>query len=455
MRIVYPEIERSDLSVIVPTDEQQTIMLQRLPHVQKRFLAFLAKNQAAELEKIGLNHDDIVQIATGAIPATQNEPWVFHLRVPVHLGGKPDIANMCLMRASASEAFGEFLNFQIPEFVPGQKVTVELAQPKRGVWIYPHEIGDQLIRPYLEIKRNSLILEAKAARLERARWLERQKPAAATPASPRVNGVDRGFFAAKIQEALASPVKADATPAPVPTPAVAKPAADPEPPSQLLAVTGMSLRLEPFRVNTVTKYQKESLRNSFGQRQRGHFLRLLAETHKEELLQNGFTEEDIQKMRQGNLPQFLEGEMDNNHPNRWRIHHVRPLGLGGDNSLDNLCLIRVGAEALLHSFINKQMAVVTPHRPEIQIEILVPVPRAFCPMTPEQVRAELPKEWRLQQADGINRICLFSPVPEPAANTRHRRSISPSSNIMREAFTKAYNNGNGAGPFWEKPVRGR
>ena len=84
---------------------------------------------------------------------------------------------------------------------------------------------------------------------------------------------------------------------------------------------------EHFPYTKRDRVQYDELRKAFDSRGRADFLKRLG-TDEKQLRAAGFNEADIALVRQGKVPQG------------WQVHHKKPLDDGGDNSFDNLVLIK-------------------------------------------------------------------------------------------------------------------
>jgi hypothetical protein len=73
--------------------------------------------------------------------------------------------------------------------------------------------------------------------------------------------------------------------------------------------------------------ERERLRKEFNNKIRAKFLKSLAK-NKEELINRGMSEKDIQNMQKGNAPK------------NYQVHHKIPLDDGGTNDLNNLVLLQ-------------------------------------------------------------------------------------------------------------------
>jgi hypothetical protein len=117
---------------------------------------------------------------------------------------------------------------------------------------------------------------------------------------------------------------------------------------------GKRIRLEGVKTKKVsyTKRKPEKaakLRRQFDSTERKKFLKAIADSPEkvEQLKEAGFSELDIKKIKAGKVP-GKRGE--------WSVHHKLPLDDGGDNSFDNLVLIK--NDPYHKAITNEQLALV-------------------------------------------------------------------------------------------------
>ena len=89
-----------------------------------------------------------------------------------------------------------------------------------------------------------------------------------------------------------------------------------------------SWKFKPFSYVKRTAPERSTLRRAFDTQHKKEFLKSIAANNRPELEKAGLTSEDIRDM--------LRGEQ----PNGYSVHHILPLDDNGDNSHDNLILIR-------------------------------------------------------------------------------------------------------------------
>jgi uncharacterized protein len=88
------------------------------------------------------------------------------------------------------------------------------------------------------------------------------------------------------------------------------------------------VRTERFNYTKRDRVEYDQLRRDFDNHGRSDFLRRLGADKERELRAAGMNDADIALIQQGKVPQG------------WQVHHKKPLDDGGDNSFDNLVLIK-------------------------------------------------------------------------------------------------------------------
>lgn len=133
-------------------------------------------------------------------------------------------------------------------------------------------------------------------------------------------------------------------------------------------------KLDNFEYMKRDRNEYDNLRKNFNSTIRKSFLKNLATEYKNELLKAGFTELEIIMM-----------EKDGKCPDGYQVHHLIPLDDTGENSFENLVLIRNVSEhtsiTKLHQAYTKNMKVGDSK------QIKLPVPNStflFYPKTKEQ-----------------------------------------------------------------------
>ena len=90
--------------------------------------------------------------------------------------------------------------------------------------------------------------------------------------------------------------------------------------------------------------ERAALREEFNEAVRQDFLRHLASGREAELRKRGFTERNLESLRNGRVP------------HGYNVHHIKPLDDGGDNRFDNLVLMRAHPDhEAVHRYLDPQL----------------------------------------------------------------------------------------------------